>query len=447
MDDLTPHVPPSNEQAEMSVLGSCMLSADAMETAGDILHPSDFYRYAHQHIFASALSVSKDGPVDLVTLSNDLRTKGLLGESGGIAYLTTLADIVPSTHNVEYYAEIVRGKSLLRGMIDACNKGIGWCMQELATPSEIVGRVEDSVLKVSDHRYEKMVPISEVMERAMNRVMNGQTGEPFLVNKLTRYTGGGMRPGEYTLLLGYRGQGKTRFMLSEARYWCNQCEPCLIFSLEMSKEQLGLALAAMELNVPIEDMCNDPFGELSTRDMEYASGTVSRWPLYIIDKPRLSISDMLAIARRAKKKYGIQRVYVDYAQKVYAEGKTPYDKLVGVAEGLKFMAKTLDLPVLVLAQLTREGGKPDVNGMADVHAKGAIALEDEAETVLVLERPSIDPKMELSERAMWSGKARVKFTKNRYGVRCGDTIPIGWIENVGVIYDMDEQEEPQYDAN
>lgn len=431
--------PPSNLEAEISVLGACIVSRDACEDAMDMLHPADFYCTAHKHIFAAVQAVYNDRkPVDLITLADELRRRKLLDVVGGVSYLTSAADRVPSTGNTEYYAQIVRGDSMLRGMITACSAGVDLCYSQPESRAEAVAAIEESVLRISEHRSERITPIGEIMRVAVDRVENGQTGEPFLSRNLTRYTGGGMRPGEYSLLLGFRGSGKTRFLLSDVRNSCRAGEPYLVFSLEMSRVQIGLALAAMELNVPIEMMQNDFMGDISMDDIRGAANAVASWPLLIDDRPKLHVNDMLAVARRAKKRHGIRRIGIDYAQKVKADGANSYEQLVGVAEGVKTIAKTLDLPVLMLAQLTHEGRPGKGANIGDVHAKGAIALEDEAETVLVLNRPGqSDDDDSLELRAAWNGRAQIKCIKNRGGIRCGDVIPVGWLDGVGRVFDLE----------
>lgn len=309
-------VPPQNLEAERGALGSCLIDRAAMEVCDGLLHPAHFYRDAHGFIFQAMRDLYRAGePVDLITLSDELRRKDRLDRTGGIAYLASLPDQVPTTANAEYYALRVRDTALLRRMADECRKGAERCFAVGADPSEIVGEIEASILAVADYRAANAVHVSVATTEAIERLDRGAIGLPFHIPTLTRSTGGGMRPGEYTLFLAYRKQGKTRFMTRMAYEHARDMIPCLLFSLEMSRAQIGAMLLAWECETTLEGLAFVP-----REDRAAAKHRLDELPILIEHDAGVTLSEMRAVARRARRRHGVQWIGIDYAGKLCPDG-------------------------------------------------------------------------------------------------------------------------------
>lgn len=450
--DETILTPPSNLDAERSVLGSCLVDREALESCEGILHPAHFYREPHGHIYkAMQTLVAAREPVDLITLSDELRRSGLLDAIGGIGYLAQLADEIPTTANAEYYAKIVKELSMLRRMADECRRGAERCYTSGADPAEVIGSIEASILSVAEHRATNAVPLSVATAEANDRIDRGAVGLRFHIQSLTRATGGGMRQGEYTLLLAYRKQGKTRFMARMAYEHARDMIPCLLFSLEMSRAQLGAMFLAWECGTTLEGLTF-----LDREDRMAAMRRLDALPILIEHDQSITIAQMRAVARRAKKRNGIQWVGIDYAGKLHPDGLgrgvNSVERLDAAADQVKAMARELDLPILMLHQLTRErvGGRVVVrgNGTEEVHAKGSMHLEEEAESILVFSRPAaeIDPNTvdlaELNKLQEWGGKAIVQMEAVRNHHEQGQARIIGWHPTQGYPYELAENMAP-----
>lgn len=436
---------PANLENERAILGGCLFDPEVLEASMDSLTPAMFYSTGHQVLFATVCDMARRGvPVEIPTVWEEITRQGAERHLSGMVYLAEAVDVRTGLGGLEWYVSQVRGDAILREMIKACGKAEAMCRAREDDPQAIAGRVEQMILSVAEHRGADGVTPQEWMAGTVARLRSGLIGQPFHIGKLTRYSGGGMRNGEYTLVLAYRKTGKTRFLMSLARHKASMGVPVLVFSFEMSKEQIGLMLLAWELNISLETLCNDPFS-VEDADVDAAAERIGSWPLYIEDDQGMTVDAMKAMARRYKKRHGVRIIGVDYASKVRPDhvkpSATESERLTAVAEQIKAMARELDLPVVMLGQVTREG-RIRADGIPIAHARGSIVLENEAETVMILNRPSINleegDKDYLRMKEEWYGRAQVHFTANRNGVDQGGVEIIGWDERTGRFYDNEE---------
>lgn len=437
--------PPNNLDAERAVLGACIVARDAIEACEGLLHPGHFYHDAHGLIYQAVRTVAANGPVDLVTVVDELRRTGRLDAVGGTGYLAHLAGETPSIANAEYYARIVKEAATLRRMADVLRRGIDKCYTSGADPASIIGEIEASVLAVAEHRARKVTHVSAVTGEAVRQIKRGAFGLRFPWDSLTKATAGGMREEEYTLLLGYRKQGKTTVMLRMAYEYAKDGIPVEIFSFEMSGKQLARILLSWECGVPRHELFFVP-----DEDLAGAQRRIDELPIYVEDDHRMTTADMRAVARRAKKAHGIQWIGIDYASKVQPVGvrlgANEEVILHAVADQVKEMAKELKVPILLLHQVTREKENGRVikrgNGSEVVSAKGCKHLENEAETVLVFSRPAaeIDPNTpdlkELETYQNWHGKALMHIDACRQAQEAGSARVLGWNASLGYPYEL-----------
>lgn len=436
---------PYNIENERAILGGCLFEPDVLEAASDTLTPAMFFPTAHQVLFATICDMARRGvPIEVPTVWEEIKRQGAERHFTGIVYLAETVDARTGMGRLEWYISQVRGDAILRSMIKACAKAESMCRAREEDPQAVAGKVEALILSVAEHRGSDVITPQEWMEGTVARLRSGSIGVPFHIGKLTRYTGGGMRKGEYTLLLAFRKTGKTRFLMGLMRDMARRNIPTLVFSFEMSKEQIGLMLLAWELNVSLENLCNDPFA-VEDEDVDAAARKIGSWPLYIEDNASMTVDGMKALARRYKKRHGVKLIGIDYASKVRPDNvkasATESERLTAVAEQVKALAREVDLPVMMLGQVTREGRvRPD--GIPVAHARGSMALENEAETVMILNRPTVNleegDKGYLEMKNQWYGKAQVHITANRNGVDQGGVEIVGWDERIGCFYDNEE---------
>ncbi|HEX2953858.1 MAG TPA: replicative DNA helicase, partial [Bacillota bacterium] len=250
-------VPPQNIDAERSTIGSMLLDKDAIFRAIEILKPEDFYKDAHRIIFQAVTNLTaKNEPVDLVTVTEELRTKNILDAVGGIAYLTGLANAVPTAANVEYYAKIVEEKALMRNLIHAATEIVSSGYEGSEEVDKIMDAAEQSIFDVAQRRATRgYAPLKEILNTAFENIekmyenKGGVTGINTGYNDLNRLTAG-LQPSDLIILAARPSMGKTTFVLNIAQHVAVvEKQPVAVFSLEMSKEQLAMKLLCSEAGV------------------------------------------------------------------------------------------------------------------------------------------------------------------------------------------------------
>ncbi len=389
---------PQNIEAEASLLGAILIDSDAIVKIADIITAEDFYDPRHKHIYEAINRLyERREPIDVLTLADQLKNTGVLEVIGGPAYLTELTNFVPTAAHVEQYAEIVAQKALRRRLIAASQDMVDLGHDESKSLKELIEDAETRLFKVSEqHVKQSLVSIETILSESFDRlddlhkdkkkIRGIPTGYQELDNMLA-----GLQRSDLFILAARPAMGKTAFVLNLAHNVAVQSkEPVLIFSLEMSKEQLVDRLLAMESGV---DAWALRTGNLTDSDFEklgHAMGTLSEAPIYIDDTPGITVSDMRTKARREAHHRKLGLVVVDYLQLMSGGGKygegNRVQEISEISRGLKGMARELNVPLIALSQLSRsvESRSPQIPQLADLRESGSI--EQDADIVAFLYR-------------------------------------------------------------
>jgi replicative DNA helicase len=390
-------VPPQNLEAEQAVLGSILLESDTLLTVMERVRADDFYSVAHQRIFEAMVELNEENEaIDLVTLTERLQDRGQLEEVGGDSYLTKLVGSVPTAANVEYYAQIVEEKALLRRLIRTATQIVASGYEAGEDVGALLNEAEQRILDISRrHAAHGFVSIRDVLMEVFDRVeylyhhKGGVTGIPSGFPDLDRMTSGFQRS-DLIIVAARPSVGKTAFALNIAQNVAVRArETVAIFSLEMSAFQLVQRMICAESNVDAGRMRS---GFLEGDDWEkltMAIGSLSEAEIYIDDTPGITVSDIRAKCRRLKKEKGLGMVVIDYLQLIQTRGRAHESRQQEVSEisrMLKQMARELDVPVIALSQLSRgvEQRQDKRPMLSDLRESGSI--EQDADVVAFLYR-------------------------------------------------------------
>jgi replicative DNA helicase len=390
---------PQNLEAEASLLGAVLIDRDAIVKIADTVTHEDFFDQRHKHIYeALARLYERREPIDVLTLADQLKNTGVLEIIGGASYLTELTNFVPTASHVEQYAEIVAQKALRRRLIGASQDMVELGYDESKSLKELIEDAESRLFAVSQqHVKQSIVSLETILSESFDRlddlhkdsqkIRGVPTGYPDMDNVLA-----GLQRSDLFILAARPSMGKTAFVLNLAHNVAVQSkEPVLIFSLEMSKEQLVDRLLAMESGV---DAWALRTGNLTDSDFEklgHAMGTLSEAPIFIDDTPGITVSDMRTKARREAHQRKLGLVIVDYLQLMSGGSKFGSDgnrvqEISEISRGLKGMARELDVPLIALSQLSRsvESRHPQIPQLADLRESGSI--EQDADVVAFIYR-------------------------------------------------------------
>ncbi len=393
-------LPPQDIEAEQSVLGSLLIDKDAIVKIADIVAPKDFYRKAHEMIFESIVGLyAKSEPIDLLTVSSRLKEKKQFKEIGGMSYLTTLMNSVPTASNVIHYAKIVNQKRVLRDLIGASYEISSLAWQENKNIDEIIDEAEKKIFSVSQtsliSEFQHIKPhLGEAFER-FDRLHKGDdtwrgipTGFIDLDKRLA-----GLQKADLIILAGRPSLGKTSLALDFARYAAvNEKVPVGIFSLEMSKQQLIERLISAEANV---DNWRLRSGQLSDegKDNDFekisrALDSLSSAPIYIDDAASPNALQIRTMARRLQAEKGLGLLVIDYLQLMQGTGRIENrnQEVSEISRSLKNLARELNIPILAVSQLSRapEARTDQIPKLSDLRESGSI--EQDADVVLFIYR-------------------------------------------------------------
>ncbi len=414
-------VPPHSAQSEEAVLGGILLDNEAINAALEKLRPEDFYRASHRAIFTAMVALSdKREPIDIVTLSSQLRSMNLLDESGGIDNLTKLTGSVPSAANVGYYAKNVRELSLRRRVISEATQIINEAFEAEGDVEDFIDTTESRILGVSEMRSAKAFHrVGDVVQdsiRLIERLYDRKdpiTGTPTGFDDLNKLTAG-FQKSDLVILAARPAMGKTALALNFAsNVGIRSKLPVAIFSLEMSKEQLVLRMLCSEARV---DSSRVRTGALSEHDfprLVSAASNIAEAPIFIDDTPALTITELKAKCRRLHREHPLGLILIDYLQlmrsPMYASTSREQE-ISDISRSLKAIAKELNVPVIALSQLNRSLESRDNKRpvMSDLRESGAI--EQDADIIMFIYRDEVyNP--ETTER----GIAEVIIGKHRAG--------------------------------
>jgi replicative DNA helicase len=410
---------PHDMQAERSVLGAVLVNADLFDIAVDVIDSTHFFRDAHRRIFDAMVKLSEAGkPVDMLLLRTELQRSGQLEEVGGPAYIAGLADGVPRSANIEYYAQIVRDKAQLRAAIHTSQKLSREAYGSEKVPSEILSDAAESLLDLSSVALagkptklgDLVGPGMESLEKSAAEGGGSVTGIASGFTSLDEMTAG-LHPGDLVLLAARTSQGKTSLAMNIARNVAFS-HNVLVFSLEMSKEQLFLRMLASEARVNSHHMRTGYLQEKDWPRLADAISVLSDLNLYIDDTPSIGVREVRARSRQLRQDKGsLGLVIIDYIQLMRGRGKfdNRQQEIGTISRGLKAVGKELKVPVIALAQLSRAmeagpGKKARRPQLHDLRESGD--LENDADVVVFIYRPESKDDEPVDQAELIIGKQR-----------------------------------------
>lgn len=413
--------PPQDMAAEQSVLGAMMMSKNAIDPASDVLEGRDFYRPAHETIFDVIVDLANRGePADAITVAAELQRRGDIARVGGAPYLHDLVAGVPIAANVDFYAEIVHEKAVLRRLVEVGQRIAQWGQSGQGEVAELVDRAQAEVLDVDGaSKGEDYTVLAELMSGTIDEIEQIQNRDGSVQGvmsgfaDLDRYTTG-FRPGQMIVVAARPGVGKSTLGLDFVRNAAIRDQvPCAIFSLEMTGAEIGMRLLSAEARVSISHMRG---GSMTNRDWDSIGRVITKVqsaPIVIDDSPNMTMPEIRSKARRIKKQHGLGLIVLDYLQ-LMTSGKRVENRQVEVSEfsrQIKLLAKELECPIVAISQLNRgsEQRTDKTPQLSDLRESGSI--EQDADVVLLLNRPDAHGSGE-SERP---GEADIIIAKNRSG--------------------------------
>lgn len=391
-------VPPQNLEAEQAVLGAVLLQSEALITAMERVQTEDFYDKTHQMIYEVMVQLGEENqPIDLVTLTSRLQDKGQLEEIGGVSYLAKLARAVPTAANVDYYAQIIEEKSMLRRLIRTATQIVSEGYTGGEDVSGMLSEAERRILEISNRRTGSgFIAIRDVLMEVFEKVeglyqnRGNTTGIPSGFVDLDKMTSGFQR-NDLIIVAARPSVGKTAFALNIAQNVAIRAkETVAIFSLEMSAPQLVQRMICAEANLDANVMRNGDFkGDEDWSKLTMGIAALSEAEIYIDDTPGVTVADIRAKCRRLKKEKGLGMILIDYLQLIHGRGKAGENRQQEVSEisrTLKQIARELEVPVIALSQLSRgvEQRQDKRPMMSDLRESGSI--EQDADIVAFLYR-------------------------------------------------------------
>lgn len=388
-------VPPQSLDSETSLLGAILLDPDGMSRIADAIHADDFYDKRHTIIYRNMLKLYEQRrPIDVVTLSNEMESSDSLAQAGGGAYLTDLANGVPTAAHLEDYASIVRHKSTLRRLIDSGRTITELGYEEDQILEDVLDKAEQAVYEVSQKQQKhSFTPINDILNRSFDRldelskstdsIRGLRTGFHDLDNMLA-----GLQKSDLIILAARPAMGKTTLAINIAQHAAlKEGVPVGIFTLEMSQDQLVDRMLATEAKVDSWKLRTGNLNEEEFARIGDVMGQLSEAPIFIDDTPSISVMEMRTIARRMQSEHGIGLIVIDYLQLM--SGRSTDNRVQEVSEisrGLKALAREVDVPVLALAQLSRtvESRVPQIPQLSDLRESGSI--EQDADLVMFIYR-------------------------------------------------------------
>ncbi|MBW2583365.1 MAG: replicative DNA helicase [Deltaproteobacteria bacterium] len=416
------NLPPQNIEAEESLISAILVDNNTLLDVIEILAPEDFYRTAHQKIYAAITDLfNKAEPIDLVTLANKLKEKGHLEEIGSASYLARLVDTVPLAVNAQHYAKIVHDKAALRRLIEKANAIVKRCFEERGNADDVIDFAESAIFEISEKKSQQaFYPLSKIILGNIETLEENQgnrslvTGVPTGFSRLDNLTSG-FQNSDLIILAARPSMGKTALALNIARNAAVDANiPVAVFSLEMSKEQLSLRMLCSEARIDSSRLRGGFFSMEDWHRLTDAAGILSESPIYIDDSASLSAMDIRAKARRLKMEKNIGLVVIDYLQLM--QGRAGAERrdieISEISRSLKALAKELDLPVLALSQLNRmlEQRNDKRPRLSDLRESGA--LEQDADVVAFIYRDEVYNKEEDNPN---KGVAEILLSKQRNG--------------------------------
>ena len=446
-------LPPQAVDLEEAVLGALMLEKDALTSVIDILRPESFYKDSHRMIFHAIKRLfEKSEPIDILTVTNELKKSGELDIAGGPFAITQLTSRVASAANIEYHSRIILQKHIQRELIRISSDTIKDAYEDTSDIFFLLDRAEKNLFDVAQgnirRNYQAMSSmVSEAYKQieAARKHGTGITGVESGFSDLDRITSGWQKS-DLVVVAARPGMGKTAFVLSLARNAAVGFQkPIAFFSLEMSSVQLVQRMIASETGIPAEKLKKGQLNPVEWQQLVTMTGKLSEAPIYIDDTPALSIFDLRSKCRRLKVQHDIQLIVVDYLQlmrsDVDAKSGNREQEISSISRSLKAIAKELNVPIIALSQLSRavesRGGikRPQ---LSDLRESGAI--EQDADMVLFIYRPEYYKIEYDEENKPTRGIAEIIIAKHRNGAL--ETVKLKFIDRLAKFADLEYSDSP-----
>jgi replicative DNA helicase len=416
---------PHNLDAEKSVLGAILIHNDAFNSAAEVIDSRDFFRDAHRRIFDRMVALSeRGGAIDFVTLKEELSRAGELDEVGGPAYIASLADGVPRSANVEYYAKIVKEKSTLRSLIHSANKILAGAYEAEDEPDLLLDEAERAIFAIAEDRIRQgFVPLRDLVQSSFATIEKLQQHEGLVNGVPTGFVDldemtSGLQPSDLVLVAARPSMGKTSFVLNIAQHVGTSTDMTVgFFSLEMSKEQLFMRMLTSEARIDAHRFRTGFLNEKDYGRLSHALGTLAEARVFIDDTASIGVLEMRAKARRLKAEHGLHLLIIDYIQLMQGRGRfeSRQTELASISRSLKGLAKELSVPIVALSQLsrapeTRSDHRPQ---LSDLRESGA--LEQDADVVMFIFREEQYRDADGNPNQEAEGTAEIIIGKQRNG--------------------------------
>lgn len=417
---VNPKVPPHDEVAEQSVLGAILIDKDAMVDVAEFLRPIHFYKEGHALIFQAMTNLYEaHEPIDVVSLTAQLKSDGALKVAGGASYVSDLVNIVPTSAHAERYGRIIQEHYTKRQLVEVGAKITEFAFKEEGSAQQILDTAEQEIFAISQHSMKRdFIPIKDALTSSFDRLdelhkrAGGLRGVPTGFNDLD-FRLAGMQDANLLILAARPGTGKTAMILNMAQYASvKEKIPVGIFSLEMSKEELVDRLLVSQADIDAWKLKTGKLSDDDFTNLSNAMGELAEAPIYIDDTPGINILEMRTKARRLQVEHGVRLIIVDYLQLV--DSGRRYDNRVQevsvISQSLKNIARELRIPMLACSQLSRavETRGTKVPELSDLRESGSI--EQDADVVMFLYREDQD-------QMQWGAQipTKLRIAKHRNG--------------------------------
>lgn len=393
--DYLGRIPPHNIDAEQSVLGAMLLDREAVISVTEKLRDEHFYKENHKEIFRAMLDLyGRNEPVDLVTVSEELKKAGILEEAGGVSYLTDLSNAVPITANARYYADIIEEKAILRQLIDAGKVIVdkGYASSDVKM---LMDEAERRIFEISQKKSTQAFAIvKDVLQNTLDYMEllagseSGYTGLPTGFHDIDKMTSG-LQKSDLVLIAARPSMGKTALGINIAQSIAVKSDKSVaLFSLEMSKEQLVQRMLSSQAHVEITKIRTGKLTEEEWIKVAGATVPLGKAKIYIDDTPGITVMEIKAKARRLKMESGLDLVLIDYLQLMSSDSRSEsrQQEISAISRGLKGLARELECPIIALSQLSRAPEQRSDHRpiLSDLRDSGAI--EQDADIVMFLYR-------------------------------------------------------------
>ena len=406
-------VPPHNIEAEQAVLGALLLNWGAMSEVVSILRPDRFYSLQNQVIYEAMQKLfSKNATGDTISVINELTVENKLEQAGGVAYIASLTDTVPSAANIDYYAQMVLDRASRRDLIHISSELKASSFNLQKESKSLLDEAEQKIFALAEHNETTQVySAKDIMFKEIELIearyksKNQFTGVPTGFAKLDTYTSG-FQNSELIIIGARPSIGKTALALSIIQnIACEKRIPCGFFSLEMPYESIGMRLLAQEARVPMQKIRS---GMLKVDDVKKIQDAAGRWfeaPLYTVDTPNMKLIDLRAVARRMVKNQGVKIIFIDYIGLISTEDPTApvFEQVSLISKSLKALARELNIPIVALCQVARdaEGQEPNL-----AQLRGSGSIEQDADVVMFLHRDRLKDEVVAQDAKIILAKQR-----------------------------------------